>query len=190
MAAAGPGRRIDEMLGQRRRRPLGPRTRTGATGTVPGNRSRFTPGEPTIARNPDNAARHIRLRSLQVRELSGLTMAAAADLLAKAATAGVAMKTDQNESLPGLDGARRPPGARGRFAHGVALCLHASGVGRLGATRRGRVAAASRRAASIWASLRSARAKIDLLQDAALVWRPRQDCASGNWSFGTGLAAN
>ena len=98
MAAAGRGRRIVEMLGQRRRRPLGPRRSTGATGTDPGKRSRFTPGKPAIARIRDNAARHIRLRSLQVRELSGLTAAAAADLLAKAAAAGVAMKTDQGES--------------------------------------------------------------------------------------------
>ncbi len=49
-------------------------------------------------KTPDNAARHIRLRSLQVRELSGLTTAIAADLLAKAAAANVAMNASQSES--------------------------------------------------------------------------------------------
>jgi hypothetical protein len=47
---------------------------------------------------PDSAARHIRLRSLQVRELSGLTAASAGDLLAKAAAAGVAFKSEPSES--------------------------------------------------------------------------------------------
>ena len=47
---------------------------------------------------PDGAARHVRLRSLQVRELSGLTAAAATDLLAKAAAAGDQYKLDPNES--------------------------------------------------------------------------------------------
>ena len=49
-------------------------------------------------KRPDNAARHIRLRSLQVRDLSGLTTAATADLLAKAAAAGVQYRSDPNES--------------------------------------------------------------------------------------------
>ena len=96
--------------------------------------------------NPDNAARHIRLRSLLVRELSGLTGAVAADLLAKAATVGVAMKSDQGESPQAWTERITRSGARGRFAHGLALRLHASGLGRFGAARRGPGLAASRRA--------------------------------------------
>ena len=54
--------------------------------------------KPTIAGIPTRQGRHIRLRSLQVRELSGLTTAAPADLLAKAVVADVAMKADQSET--------------------------------------------------------------------------------------------
>jgi len=126
--------------------------------------------------NSDNSARHIRVRNLQVRELSGLTTAAAADLLAKAATAGVAMKTDRGESPQAWTErvARLAPEGSSRRAWRYACTLHA-------------LAASVQADAGEWllyravrdslGELRSTRAKIDLLQDAALLWRPRQDSA-------------
>ena len=51
-----------------------------------------------VHKTPDNVARHIRLRFLQVRELSGLTAAVPADLRAAASAAEAAMKTEEGES--------------------------------------------------------------------------------------------
>ena len=151
---------------------IGAACSTGATDTGPGKRSRFTPAKPAIAANPDNAARHIRLRSLQVRELSGLTTAVAADLLAKAAAAGVAMKIGQGESPQAWTQriARLAPAGPSPAAWRYACTLQA--LAAAGAIRRGRVAAA-RAVRERLGELRSTQAKIDLLQDAALVWRSR-----------------
>ena len=135
------------------------------------------PGKAGDRKNPDNAARHIRLRSLQVRELSGLTTAAAADLLAKAAAAGVAMKADQGESPQAWTQRIAAPGPRGLFARGVALRLHAPGAGRCRCKPIAAESLLHRAVRERLSDLRSTRAKIDLLQDAALVWRSRQDSA-------------
>ena len=74
--------------------------------------------DPGDRKHADNATRRIRLRSLQVRELSGLTAAAAADLLAKAAAGGAALKTGQGETpqawtqrIDGMAPAGSSPGA-------------------------------------------------------------------------------
>ena len=124
--------------------------------------------------NPDNAARHIRLRSLQVRELGGLTTAAG-DLLAKAA-AGAAMKADQAESLQAwsLRVASLAPAGPSPAAWRYACAIQA-----LAAPLK--IDAAEpllyRAVYDRLSELRSMRAKIDLLQDAALVWRFREDFA-------------
>jgi hypothetical protein len=124
--------------------------------------------------NPDNAARHIRLRSLQVRDLSGLTGAVAADLLVKAATAGVAMKSDQGESpqawterITRLASAGSSPTA---WRYACALQALAALVQPDAAQ-----ALLHRAVREHLNDLRSTRAKIDLLQDAALVWPCRLD---------------
>ena len=52
MAAAGRGRRIVEMLGQRRRRPLGPRARRARPSRVLANDRALRPAKPAIARIP------------------------------------------------------------------------------------------------------------------------------------------
>jgi len=126
--------------------------------------------------NPDNVARHIRLRSLQVRELSGLTLAASADLLAKAATAGVAMKTDPGETPQAWSEriARLAPGDSSPAAWRYACTLHA-----LAAWVQTDAAESLllRAVHDRLSNFRSTRAKIDFLQDAALVWRARQDSA-------------
>ncbi len=124
--------------------------------------------------NPDNAARHIRLRSLQVRELSGLTGAVAANLLAKAAAAGVAVKTEQGESSQAWTQriARLAPQGSSPAAWRYACTLQA-----LAAWVQHDVALSllDRAVPERLSELRSIRAKIDLLQDAALVWRFRVD---------------
>ena len=124
--------------------------------------------------NPDNAARHIRLRSLHVRDLSGLTGAVAADLLVKAATAGVAMKSDQGESpqawterITRLASAGSSPTA---WRYACALQALAALVQPDAAQ-----ALLHRAVREHLNDLRSTRAKIDLLQDAALVWPCRLD---------------
>ena len=118
-----------------------------------------------------HAARHIRLRSLQVRELSGLTTAAAADLLAKAAAASVAMKTGQGETPQAwtqrID--RLAPRAHRPLGMARACTLQAL-VARGQPTRSIRCCCAP--FASVSSELRSTQAKIDPLQDAALIWRP------------------
>jgi outer membrane protein assembly factor BamB len=121
-------------------------------------------------KRPEYVARRIRLRSLQVRELSGLTAAAPAALLK--AAAGV--KMNQNES----------PQAWWQRIAPLAPAGCAPSAWRYACTLQALAAAVSSDAAQAilqrslrerLGDLRSTRAKIDLLQDAALVGRPRQD---------------
>ena len=127
-------------------------------------------------KHPENAARHIRLRSLQVRELSGLTAAATAELLAKADTAGAEYKTDPNESpaewtarIAALAPAGCAP-ADWRFActlralSGRIRCEHAEAL-------------LSRAVSERIDSRVPFQAKIRFLQDAALLWRGWHDDA-------------
>ena len=128
----------------------------------------------TVAGNPDSSARHVRLRYLQVRELDGLTAAAPTALLAKAAAAGVALKADEGELLPAwtLRIGSMAPAASSLVAWRYACTLQAladkvhidAADGMLYRAVRDRMS-----------ELPTVRAKIDLLLDAALVWRCRQD---------------
>ena len=130
--------------------------------------------EASDPKTPDNAARHIRLRSLQVRELSGLTTAAAADLLAKTAAANVAMKVDQGESPPAWTQriAMLAPKGSSPAAWRYACTLQA-----LAAPLQSPYAELllHRAVRERLQELRSTPAKIDLLQDAALVSRAGWD---------------
>ena len=90
---------------------------------------------------------------------------------------------------PGLDAAHRPPGPRGLFARGLALRLHAPGPGRAGATRRGRIAAVSRRARAAERSCPRRRPRSISCKTRPSSGDPARTAASGSWSFGTGSAA-
>ena len=99
-----------------------------------------------------------------------------ADLLAKAAEAGVAMKADQGESLQAwsLRIASLAPAGSSPAAWRYACTLQAL-------TAPIQIDAAEpllyRAVSDRLSELRSTRAKIDLLQDAALIWRSREDFA-------------
>jgi outer membrane protein assembly factor BamB len=124
--------------------------------------------------NPAEAKRHIRLRSLQVRELSGLIAAAPADVLVKAAAANVQYKSDGNES-PAEWTARidklAPAGCTPVTWRYACAIRALSGQISLEHAEAILIRAVRERLAE----LDSLPAKIRLLQDAALVWRFRQD---------------
>ena len=128
----------------------------------------------TVAGNADSAARHVRLRYLQVRELDGLTAAVPAALLAKAAVAGVALNTEQGELLPAwtLRVVAMAPAASSLVAWRYACTLQALAAKVQIDAADGMLYRAVRDRMS---ELPTVRAKIDLLLDAALVWRCRQE---------------
>jgi outer membrane protein assembly factor BamB len=127
-------------------------------------------------RNPESPTSHIRIRSLQVRELTGLTSAVAADLPAQAAAVGVAMKFEQGESAQAWTEriARLAPKGTSPAAWRYACTLQA-----LAAPIRGDEAETllDRAVREQLSELKATPARIDLLQDAALVWRPRREDA-------------
>jgi hypothetical protein len=132
--------------------------------------------EPGDRKEPEFASRHIRLRTLEVRELTGLTSAVPADLSAKAAAAGVEVKSDKGESvqawmerIAGL----RPAGAS-LLAWRYACTLKALAAPLASDVAESLLLRAVRERLS---ELRDPRIKIELLQDAALLWRSRRDSA-------------
>jgi outer membrane protein assembly factor BamB len=132
--------------------------------------------EASDPKKPDGAARHIRLRNLQVRELSGLTAIAAADLLTKAAAAGIEYQSAPNETPAewAVRIARLAPPSSSPVAWRYA-CMLRSLPSRIYIDYAEMLLyGALREQLNEPASLQ---AKIHLLQDAALVWRSRQDSA-------------
>jgi outer membrane protein assembly factor BamB len=130
--------------------------------------------EPGDRNNTDLANRHIRLRSLQVRELSGLTSAADARLSAKAAAADVTLKSDRGESPQAwVDRiARLKPEGASPTAWRYACTLRALAAPLSGDAGESLLYRAIRERLS---ELPTFQAKIALLQDAALLWRSRRD---------------
>jgi outer membrane protein assembly factor BamB len=139
--------------------------------------------EPGDRKNPDLARRHIRMRSLQVRELSGLTSAVATDLSAKAAAAGVTVKSDKGESAQAWTDriAKLKPAGASPSAWRYACVLQALAAPLASDAAESLLFRAVREQLS---ELRTLQAKINLLHDAALLWRSHRDSAErllGMW---------